>query len=66
LNEHGALRALAGALRSPDAARLAEFGQALSEHVRFEEQTLFPAAEQVVPEDLLEAALGYSSRSAST
>lgn len=61
LNEHVALRTLAGALRSPDAVRLAQFGQALSDHVRFEEQTLFPAAEQVVPENLLEAALGHRS-----
>lgn len=59
LDEHVAIRALQKALHDPDAACLAKFGQALSDHVRFEEQALFPAAEEAVPGSALEAALGH-------
>ena len=58
LSEHAHLRALARSLCARDTACLAEFAQALSGHVRFEEQELFPAAEQAVPEQQLMAALG--------
>lgn len=57
LDEHKILRALVESLRHHDAAVLESFGQALSDHVRFEDQELFPAAEQVIPHPLLVAAL---------
>ena len=62
LDEHAALRAQSGALRSHDPALLAAFGKALSDHVRFEESQLFPSAEQVVPLGQLEIALGKPAR----
>lgn len=52
--EHTRLRAL----REPGGApreRLAELGQLLAEHVRFEEGTLFPAAEEALGADALGA-----------
>lgn len=49
---------MANALCGRDTACLGEFGKTLSDHVRFEEQELFPITEQVVPNDLLKAALG--------
>ena len=55
LEEHASLRALAESLRQHDAAVLEAFGRSLSDHVRFEEQELFPAAERVVPSGLLAA-----------
>lgn len=58
LEEHASLRALVESLRCHDLAKLEAFGQALSDHVRFEEQELFPITEQVVPNDLIKAALG--------
>lgn len=58
LDDHAHLRAMANALCSRDTACLGEFGKTLSDHVRFEEQELFPIAEQVVPTELLNAALG--------
>ncbi|HUX62424.1 hemerythrin domain-containing protein [Sulfuricella sp.] len=58
LDDHACLRAMANALCSRDPACLGEFGKTLSDHVRFEEQGLFPIAEQVVPTELLNAALG--------
>lgn len=58
LDDHASLRAMANALCSRDTACLGEFGKTLSDHVRFEEQELFPTAEQVVPTELLKAALG--------
>lgn len=57
LEEHKHLRAMAESLREHDTGVLGAFGQALSEHVRFEEQELFPAAEKSVPLDRLAAAL---------
>lgn len=57
LDDHTRLRAMAKLLCGQDAACLGEFGKTLSDHVRFEEQDLFPIAEQVVPNDLLKAAL---------
>lgn len=45
LAEHGELRALAAALRQPDAATLLRFSELLAAHVRFEERTLFEAAQ---------------------
>lgn len=58
LDDHAHLRAMAKSLCAHDMACLGEFGKALSDHVRFEEQELFPITEQVVPNDLLKAALG--------
>jgi hemerythrin-like domain-containing protein len=46
LFEHAAIRRLATALATPDAALLAEFGQLLGDHVRFEERVLFETAER--------------------
>ena len=57
LDEHAHLRALARQLSERDTSCLKEFGEALSGHVRFEEQKLFPAAEQAIPIDLLVTAL---------
>lgn len=45
LAEHGELRALAAALRRPEAATLLRFSELLAAHVRFEERTLFEAAQ---------------------
>lgn len=45
LAEHAELRALAAALRQPDAATLLRFAELLTAHVRFEERTLFEAAQ---------------------
>ena len=45
LEEHSELLRLAEALAFPGAAALQAFADALTAHVRFEERTLFPAAE---------------------
>lgn len=45
LAEHAELRALAIALRQPDAAALLRFSELLTAHVRFEERELFAAAQ---------------------
>lgn len=66
LEEHASLRTLAESLRQHDAAGLEAFGQALSDHVRFEEQELFPAAERAVSSELLEAALASQDELAKT
>ncbi|BAN34300.1 hypothetical protein SCD_n00451 [Sulfuricella denitrificans skB26] len=58
LDDHARLRAMAKALCGRDTLCLGEFGKTLSDHVRFEEQELFPTTEQVVPNELLMAALG--------
>lgn len=58
LDDHTRLRTMAKALCARDTLCLEEFGKTLSDHVRFEEQELFPTAEQVVPSELLKAALG--------
>jgi hemerythrin-like domain-containing protein len=50
LSEHVAIRRLAEEVRdAAGAARLAELGDALSRHVRFEERTLFPLIEETLP-----------------
>lgn len=46
--EHRALREAIERIRAGDATALAPFGQALAEHVRFEERTLFETAEQLL------------------
>lgn len=51
--EHARLRALVAS--APAAERAAAFGKLLHDHVRFEERTLFPRAEAVLPAPLLEA-----------
>lgn len=60
LDDHARLRAMANLLRNLDTTCLGEFGKALSSHVRFEEQELFPATELAVPNELLKAALSAS------
>ncbi len=52
--EHARVRALREPGEGPR-ERLAELGQLLAEHVRFEEGTLFPAAEEALGADALEA-----------
>lgn len=58
LDDHARLRAMAKLLCGRDTVCMGDFGKTLSDHVRFEEQELFPIIEQVVPNDLLKAALG--------
>lgn len=58
LEEHASLRALVESLRRQRVADLGTFGQFLSDHIRFEEQALFPAAERAVPHNALDVALG--------
>lgn len=48
LDEHAMLRALRDKLASGDIACLAQFGEALSRHVRFEERDLFIAVEKTL------------------
>ncbi len=51
--EHRALRALALEAGRGDAAALAQLSNALAAHVRFEEDVLFAACEERLPESLL-------------
>lgn len=53
--EHSLLRNLVRNDDRPTEARLAEFGALLREHVRFEERTLFPVAQEKLAEDSLDA-----------
>lgn len=55
LEEHRQLRALAAAAGSGDEQALAAFGQALHDHVRFEERELFAAAQAALDADWLAA-----------
>lgn len=57
LDDHALLRAMVKMSRERNTTCLGEFAKTLSDHVRFEEQELFPTAERVVPHHLLEAAL---------
>lgn len=57
LIEHRALQRLARGLDMPDPEVLRRFADLLTEHVRFEENELFPAAERLVGEERLAAAL---------
>jgi quercetin dioxygenase-like cupin family protein/hemerythrin-like domain-containing protein len=54
LRDHRRLRALVGT-EDPSAATLDELGDALNEHVRFEERRLFPVAQRRLSADRLEA-----------
>jgi hypothetical protein len=55
LADHAALRSLAAALDRGAAARdLLEFAARLHDHVRFEEQELFPACERLLAPEVLE------------
>jgi len=56
LEEHHLLRGLAAHVAAGDAASLSQFGKALRAHVMFEERELFPAAETVLPPEILDAA----------
>lgn len=53
--EHTQLRGLCGQLHAPDAALLMSFADALIDHVRFEERTLFEALQSLGDETLLKA-----------
>lgn len=55
LDEHRQLRALAVAAGNGDEQALAAFGQALHDHVRFEERELFAAAEATLDAEWLAA-----------
>ncbi len=46
LAEHGELRAFGAALQQPDATTLHRFSELLAAHIRFEERTLFEAAQE--------------------
>lgn len=48
LADHQRLRALFDGLRSNDGQTLSDFGECLSNHVRFEEKELFPAVENLL------------------
>lgn len=48
LAEHARLRELCQHMRQPDAATLAEFGNLLRDHVRFEERELFEVAQDLL------------------
>lgn len=52
LDEHKILRALNQQLQQPDGTTLANFGQMLYEHVRFEERTLFERAQELLYPEL--------------
>jgi len=56
LAEHQLLRGLADRIAAGDVANLTEFATALRAHVMFEERELFPAAETVLPGEMLDAA----------
>ncbi|MFN4324546.1 MAG: hemerythrin domain-containing protein [Azonexus sp.] len=47
-DEHARLRVLCQQMRRPDAATLAEFGNLLRDHVRFEERELFEVAQDLL------------------
>lgn len=58
LAQHAAIRRLVGTLNNTpraeyDARLLDQLGAALNEHIRFEENELFPLIEQCVPEEVL-------------
>ena len=48
LAEHARLRELCQHMRQPDTATLAEFGNLLRDHVRFEERELFEVAQDLL------------------
>ena len=54
LAEHTELRLLAGQSLTDNPDVLRRFGEALAAHVRFEERELFPLAESMLEEDILE------------
>lgn len=47
-SQHAVLRQLIERLRAGDGTALAEWGDAMGAHVRFEERTLFPLAQTVI------------------
>lgn len=53
--EHAALRALIADVAQPLEERMAQFGTLLRDHVRFEERELFPAIQEKVSDDVLDA-----------
>ena len=55
IDEHQEIEAMIHINESiPDSSLLARFADALHDHVRFEERTLFPYAEQYIPAEKLE------------
>lgn len=55
LEDHAFLRSHVEAAQRGDPEAMAAFAVRLQEHVRFEERTLFPACEVLLPGELLEA-----------
>ncbi|MCU0655251.1 MAG: hemerythrin domain-containing protein [Polyangiaceae bacterium] len=53
--DHAFLRAAVEAAQRGDPEAMAAFATRLQEHVRFEERALFPACEELLPGELLEA-----------
>ncbi len=53
--EHAALRSLIADVTQPLEERMAQFGTLLRDHVRFEERELFPAIQEKVSDEVLDA-----------
>lgn len=62
--EHAELRRLVQQAPEPMKTRLSDFGAALRDHVRFEERVLFPAVQEKVSDEELEAVAGACRHSA--
>lgn len=65
-SDHARLRALAARLRAGDAAALPPWGEAMREHVQWEERQLFPWIEQHLDLHALRAALERTEDSSCT
>ena len=55
VEDHAFLRSRVEAARSGDGVAARAFADRLRDHVRFEERGLFPACEELLPDDVLEA-----------
>ena len=62
LIEHRALQRLVRDMEIPDPDVLQRFAELITEHVRFEEQQLFPAAEDLLGREKLARLLQHSPR----
>jgi hypothetical protein len=56
LADHGRLRALVAGASRGETASLGEFATVLHDHVRFEEDELFPVCERRLPDEVLDEA----------
>lgn len=61
-DEHAQLRRLVTGVPGPLETRLSEFGALLRDHVRFEERVLFPAVQERLGQETLEAIADASQR----